>query len=154
MIACLEVVQKTVKENENQVDLFLLLLNSLKMVSYENVSSINVFIKFMIEAMGHLGFSFVFDKCACCKNELNANDVGFSYDYNGLLCPKCKIKLDNLELNKVEFAILKNLSMVDIQKISTLHFPSREDKISIVTLLLKVFRLLTDEEILAVKQFL
>ena len=108
----------------------------------------------MIEAMGHLGFSFVFDKCACCENELNANDVGFSYDYNGLLCSRCKSGFDNLELNKVEFAILKNLGSVDIQRISTLHFPSRDDKISVVSLLLKVFRLLTDEEILTIKQFL
>jgi recombinational DNA repair protein (RecF pathway) len=108
----------------------------------------------MIEAMGHLGFSFVFDKCACCDNGLNENNVGFSYDYNGLLCPKCMSKQSYLELNKVEFAILKNLSSVDIQRISTLHFPSRNDKISVVTLLLKVFRLLTDEEILTIKQFL
>ena len=154
MLACLEVVQKTVKENENQVDLFLLLLNSLKLVSYENVSSINVFIKFMIEAMGHLGFSFIFDRCACCDNKLNENNVGFSYDYNGLLCPKCMSKIDSLGLNKVEYAILKNLSQVDIQRISTLHFTSRDDKISVVSLLIKVFRLLTDEEISTIKQFL
>ena len=154
MLACLEVVQKTVKENENQVELFLLLLNALKLVAYENVSSINVFIKFMIEAMSHLGFSFVFDKCACCDEKLNENNVGFSYDYNGLLCPKCLSKHDHLELNKVEYAILKNISMVKIEKLSTLHFPSREDKVSIVSLLLKVFRLLTDEEINCIKQFL
>ena len=154
MIACLEVVQKTVKENDSQVDLFLLLLNSLKIVAYEKVSSINVFIKFMIEAMGCLGFSFVFNKCACCENVLNENKVGFSYDFNGLLCSQCMNRLDYLELNKVEFAILKNLSQVDIHNISTLHFPSRDDKISVVSLLLKVFRLLTDEEILTIKQFL
>lgn len=154
MIACLEVVQKTVKENENQVDLFLLLLNSLKLVAYEKVSSINVFIKFMIEAMGCLGFSFIFDRCACCGDKINENNVGFSYEYNGLLCPKCMKKIEYLELNKVEYLILKNLSMVEIQKISTLHFPSRENKISVVSLLLKVFRLLTDEEILTIKQFL
>ena len=154
MLACLEVVQKTVKENENQVELFLLLLNSLKLVAYENVSSINVFIKFMIEAMGYLGFSFVFDKCACCDNALNENNVGFSYDYNGLLCQKCASRLDHLELNKVEFAILKLISNVKIEKLDTLHFPSREDKVSVVTLLTKVFRLLTDEEIATIKQFL
>lgn len=154
MLACLEVVQKTVKENENQVDLFLLLLNSLKLVAYEKVSSINVFIKFMIEAMSVLGFSFVFDKCACCDNKINENNVGFSYDYNGLLCPKCMSNFEYLELNKVEYLILKNLSQVEISRISTLHFPSRENKISVVTLLLKVFRLLTEEEILTIKQFL
>ena len=154
MLACLEVVQKTVKENENQVDLFLLLLNSLKLVAYENVSSINVFIKFMIEAMGYLGFSFVFDKCACCGKEVNENNIGFSYELNGLLCPSCLNKIDHLELNKVEFAILKNISSVKIEKLSTLHFPSREDKVSVVSLLTKVFRLLTDEEIVTIKQFL
>ena len=154
MLACLEVVQKTVKENENQLELFLLLLSSLKLVAYENVSSMNVFIKFMIEAMGYLGFSFVFDKCACCENKLNENLVGFSYDYNGLLCSKCVSRLEHLELNKVEFAILKNISSVNIDKLATLHFPSRADKVSVISLLIKVFRLLTDEEIVTIKQFL
>lgn len=154
MLACLEVVQKTIKENETPVDLFLLLLKSLKLVAYQDVSSMNVFIKFMIEAMGNLGFKFVFDKCACCGEMLNENNVGFSYDYNGLLCIKCINKYDNLELNKVEYLILKNISSVDIDKLGTLHFPSREDKISVISLLIKVFRLLTDEEILTIKQFL
>lgn len=154
MLACLEVVQKTVKENEEQVDLFLLLLNSLKLVTYQNVSSMNVFIKFMIEAMRCLGFCFVFDRCACCGGEINETRVGFSYDYNGLLCPKCKNKLDNLELNKVEYLILKNISIAKIENLATLHFPSREDKVSVITLLCKVFRLLTDEEILTIKKFL
>lgn len=154
MLACLEVVQKTVKENETPVDLFVLLLNALKLVSYENVSSMNVFIKFMIEAMGYLGFKFIFDKCACCGETLNENNVGFSYEFNGLLCTKCLNKFDHLELNKVEYLILKNISSININKIGTLHFPSREDKISIISLLVKVFRLLTDEEILTIKEFL
>ena len=154
MLACLELVQKTVKENEKSIELFLLLLNSLKMVSYQNVSSINVFIKFMIEAMGYLGFSFIFDRCACCGNLVNENNVGFSYDYNGLLCVKCMSKLEHLELNRVEYAILKNISSVEIEKLNTLHFTSREDKVSVVSLLTKVFRLLTEEEILTIKQFL
>lgn len=154
MLACLEIVQKTVKENENPVELFLLLLNALKLVSYENVSSMNVFIKFMIEAMGYLGFSFVFDKCACCGEILNENNVGFSYEFNGLLCPKCLNKFDHLELNKVEYLILKNISSVEINKLGTLHFPSRDDKVSVISLLIKVFRLLTDEEVLTIKEFL
>lgn len=154
MLACLEVVHKTIKENESPVDLFLLLLKSLKLVSYENVSPMNVFIKFMIEAMNYLGFKFVFDKCACCGESLNENSVGFSYDYNGLLCSKCLNKLDCLELNKVEYLILKNISSVKIEKLGTLHFPSRDDKISVISLLIKVFRLLTDEEISTIKQFL
>ena len=49
---------------------------------------------------------------------------------------------------------MRNLSLVEIKKIATLHFPSREDKVSVVSLLTKVFRLLTEEEILTIKQFL
>lgn len=154
MLACLEVVQKTVKENEEQFGLFLLLLNSLKLVCYKNVSSMNVFIKFMIEAMGYLGFSFVFDRCACCGASLNENRIGFSYEHNGLLCIKCQNKNEILELNRVEYLILKNISAAKIDNLNTLHFPSREDKLSVVSLLIKVFRLLTDEEILTIKQFL
>ena len=58
----------------------MLLLNSLKLVSYENVSSMNVFIKFVIESMKYLGFWFVFDRCASCGAELNENNVGFIFD--------------------------------------------------------------------------
>lgn len=154
MLACLEVVQKTVRENENQVDLFVLLLNALKAVAYENVSSMNVFIKFMIESMKYLGFWFVFDRCVCCGGELSENEIGFSYELNGLLCPKCLRKNDHLEISKGEFAILKNISSVKMENLSTLHFLSRDDKVSVITLLCKVFRLLTDEEILTIKEFL
>lgn len=154
MLACLEIVQKTVKENETPVDLFVLLLKSLKLVCYKKVSSMNLFIKFMIEAMGHLGFLFVFDKCACCGKELNENNVGFSYDHNGLLCTNCKSRLDNLELNKAEYLILRNISSTEIEKQDFLKFNSRQDLVSVIGLLTKVFRLLTDEEILTIKQFL
>ena len=154
MLACLEIVQKTVKENENQVELFLLLLNSLKIVCYEEVSSMLVFIKFVIEALRLLGFSLTLDKCACCGEPLGENVNGFSFDYNGLLCPKCLNKFDNLELSKGEAAILKNISAVKLNKLATLRFISRDDKISIISLLCKVFRLLTDEEISTIKEFL
>ena len=51
MMACLEVCKKTVKENDIQQDLFLLLLNSLKLVCYSKVSAMVVFIKFMLESL-------------------------------------------------------------------------------------------------------
>lgn len=154
MLACLEIIQKTVKENESQVDLFVLLLNSLKLVCYENVSSMVVFIKFVIESMKYLGFWFVFDRCACCGGELNENDVGFSYEFNGLLCSKCKNKNESLLLSKGEYLILRNISASEIDRLGSLHFLSREDKISVISLLCKVFRLLTDEEISTIKEFL
>ena len=117
MMACLEVCEKTVKENDVQTDLFLLLLNALKMVCYDNVSSLLVFIKFMFEAMKFLGFGFEFDSCVCCGADLNDKLFAFSYDYNGMLCGKCSNKNDYLELSKGEFAILKNISQKELAKI-------------------------------------
>ena len=154
MMACLEVCEKTVKENDVQANLFLLLLNSLKMVCYDNVSSMLVFIKFMFEAMKHLGFGFEFERCVCCDAELNDKLYAFSFDYNGMLCGKCSNRNDYLELSKGEFAILKNINQTSIDKLSNLKFLSRNDLISVISMLCKDFRLMTDEEIQTIKQFL
>ena len=154
MMACLEVCEKCVKENDVQQDLFLLLLNALKQVCYDGASAMLMFIKFIFEAMKYLGFAFEFEKCACCENELNDKLFAFSYDYNGMLCAKCSNKNDFLELSKGEYAILKNIDQTPLEKLSNLKFLSRENLVSVIGLLCRDFRLLTDEEIVTIKQFL
>lgn len=154
MMACLEICEKCVKENDVQQELFLLLLNSLKKVCYSKAQAMLVFIKFMFEAMKYLGFAFEFNECVCCGEKLNDNLFAFSYDNNGMLCGKCSNKNDYVELSKGEYAILKNVSMTDIENLSNLKFLSRNDLISVISLLCKTFRLMTDEEILTIKQFL
>ena len=108
----------------------------------------------MFEAMKFLGFGFEFDSCVCCGADLNDKLFAFSYDYNGMLCGKCSNKNDYLELSKGEFAILKNISQTELAKISNLKFLSRNDLISVISMLCKDFRLMTDEEIQTIKQFL
>ncbi len=154
MLACLEVCGKTIKENDINEELFILLLNSLKMVCYANASAMVVFVKFMFESLKYLGFAMEFGKCSCCGEVLNEKLFAFSYDYNGVLCGKCSNKNEYLELSPGEFAILKNIDNASIEKLSTLKFLSRENMVSIISLLCKVFRILTDEEIQTIKQFL
>jgi len=154
MMACLEVCEKTIKENDINTELFLLLLNSLKLVCYSNVSAMVVFIKFMFEALKYLGFAMELSICSSCSDELKPKIHAFSYDYNGMLCPKCSNKNDYLELSDGEFAILKNVNITAIDKLSNLKFLSRNDLVSIISLLCKVFRVTTDEEISTIKQFL
>lgn len=154
MMACLEVCEKTVKENDVNANLFLLLLNSLKIVCYDNVSAMIVFIKFMLEALKFLGFAFEVNNCACCSNDLLNKFYAFSFEFNGLICSKCANVNDFLELSKGEFAILKNVTETQIDKLSNLKFLSRNDLVSVISLLCKDFRLLTDEEILTIKEFL
>lgn len=154
MLGCLEVCEKTVKENDVQNELFLLLLNSLKEVCYSGTNSMNIFIKFMIESLKILGFNLELETCACCGEKLSDKMFPFSYDYNGMLCPKCSNRNEFLELTLGEFAILSKINMAAVDALSTLRFLSRNDLVSVIGLLVKIFRLLTDEEIQTIKQFL
>ena len=154
MLACLEVCSKTVKENDINEELFLLLLNSLKMVCYQNVSAMVVFIKFMLEALKDLGFAMQISTCACCEDDFSGKLFAFSYDYNGMLCLKCAKVNEYLELSAGEFAVLKNIDNSSIDGIVNLKFISRDNLVQIISLLSKIFRLNTDEEISTIKQFL
>lgn len=154
MLGALEICEKTVKENDPQNSLFLLLLNSLKSVCYDGTNSMYVFIKFMIESMKLLGFNLELETCACCGEKLSQNKFPFSYDFNGMLCTKCANKNDYLELTLGEFAILSKINLSSIDGLQTLRFLSRNDLVSVISLLVKIFRLLTDEEINTIKQFL
>ena len=153
-LATLEVCEKTIKENDSSQQLFLLLLNSLKLICYGVSSPMVVFIKFMLEALKFLGFALHISSCACCGEDLASKLFVFSYDYNGMLCPKCSNKNEFLELSVGEFAIMKNINLTDIDKLENLKFLSREDQISIISLLCKVFRMTTEEEIETIKKFI
>jgi recombinational DNA repair protein (RecF pathway) len=108
----------------------------------------------MIESLKVLGFHLEIDNCACCGAAVSNKMFPFSYDYNGMLCPKCSNKNEFLELTIGEYAILSKINTSSIEGLSNLKFLSRNDLVSVVSLLLKLFRLSTDEEILSIKQFL
>lgn len=153
-LACLEVCEKTIKENDSNKELFLLLLNCFNQICYESVSPMIIFIKFMFQALKSLGFAMNLSSCACCESELTAHLFAFSYDYSGMLCVKCSNRNDYLELSQGEYAILKNVDITPIENLKNLKFLSRNDLVSVISLLCKVFRLSTDEEIETIKKFL
>ena len=154
MLACLEVCFKTIKENDVNEPLFILLLNSLKMVCYQNVSAMVVFIKFMFESLKHLGFAMELFECACCGDKLSDKQFAFSYDYNGMLCGRCLSKNEHLELSAGEYAVLRNIDSTEINNLVNLRFNSRDNLVQVISLLAKIFRINTDEEIATIKQFL
>lgn len=154
MLGCLEVCSKTVKENSPEPELFLFLVKALKAVCYEGLNSMYVFIKFMLNSLKYLGFELKVDSCSACNNMLGSNLYAFSYDYNGFICAKCANKNDYLELTKGEFAIINNINITELENLGSLKFISRNDLVSVITLLIKDFRLLTDEEVESIKKFL
>ena len=154
MLACLEVCLKSVQKNEENTELFILLLNSLKLVCYENVNSMYVFIKFMLEAFRLLGYNFETAFCPICGDKITNKNPAFSYDFNGMICEKCAINYDYLSLSAGEFSILKFINFSSLDDLVKLKFMSREDLISVIGLLIKDFRLLTGYEIESINKFL
>lgn len=153
-LACLEVCEKTIKENDVNQNLFLLLLNLLKLACYGDASPILIFIKFMFESLRFLGFALELSKCASCGEYLPNKLFAFSYEYNGMLCAKCSNRNEYLEFTAGEYAILKNVNITPLENLSNLKFLSRNDLVSVVSLLCKIFRITTDEEIESIKKFL
>ena len=153
-LAALEVCQKTIKENDDCTEIFLLLLNLLKVVCYGKCAPMSAYIKFILEALKFLGFAVAVDACACCDNELPMKLFAFSYDFNGMLCAKCSNRNEYLELTAGEYAILKNINMTNLDNLGNLKFLSRNDLVSVISLLCKIFRLSTDEEIETINKFL
>ena len=155
MLACLEVCSKTIKENNPEPELFIMLLNSLNLVCYSGVNSMYVFIKFMLEMMKILGFEMTISNCALCDKKVQNNKfLAFSYDYNGIICENCAKNEDCLELSKGEFSILKFINETPLDGLSKLKFLSRNDLISVINLLIKDFRFLTEQSIETIKKFL
>ena len=154
MLACNEICLKTIREGDLQPELFLLLLNSLKYVCYENFNPMCVFIKFMLEALKILGYLVQVSKCACCGRPLS-NVRAFSFEFNGMICSNCQSNNNLfLELSEGEYAILKNIDMTPLNRLSSLKFLSRENIVSIINLLTKDFRVLFDSDIDTLKSFL
>lgn len=154
MLGCLEICLKTVQENDSQPDLFIMLLNSLRLVCYENINSMYIFIKFMLESLKLLGFFVEISKCANCQEKIVANNTAFSFDFNGVLCPKCLNSNMGLELSIGEYSILKFIDESSFEDLKRLSFKSRDDLISVISLLIKDFKVFMDIDIESIQKFL
>ena len=153
MMSCMEICEKCVADGDSCPQLFLLLLNSFKLVCYEGVSSSNILLKFIIESMRILGYNFEIQKCSCCGKQLN-NSNEFSFDTNGFLCDGCLTKNDHVELKETLYNILRKIDDSTLENLKNLKFLSREDVLMAIRLLCRDFKIVTGEEISTIKQFL
>lgn len=154
MLACLEICEKTMKADSSDPDMFLLLLNTLKFVCYNSLNPMVAFVKFLLESLNILGLKIHTKTCACCSGTLHKNVYEFSYEHNGLLCGNCSSYENTLELSEGEFGLIRKIDLTNFCDLNLLENFSHKDLISVISLLTKNFRILTDEEIETVKQFL
>lgn len=153
--AMLEFCKKTVKENDPSLNLFVLLLKSLKQLEFGTANPMAVLIKFLLEGLASIGYRITINTCACCGSD-GLLDYGASYDYDrgGLICKKCAAVVDSLTLTREEHAIIKNIANSEVTDLSRLKFVGREGLVGVISLLAKQFRLYTGEELATIKEYI
>lgn len=153
MLACNEICLKSVKENDPQRELTVLLATCLKIVCYEKASPMSVFIKFSLESMRLLGFMMEIKKCVLCSGK-NPERKLFSYECNGILCEKCAKGREVLELTPGEYAILKVIDDTPLERLPSCKFLSRDNLISVIKLVIGEFQRLAGFTIESINKFL
>ena len=153
--AILEFCKKSIKENDQSLEIFVLLLKALKQLGYKDANSMAVLIRFFIDALGIIGYKLKFNECACCgSDKLLSYGFNYSYDHGGVVCKKCSAVIDNYMLQPSEQGALKNICATSIDDIYRLKFASREALVNIIGLFARQFRLYTGEELKTVFQYL
>lgn len=152
--ALLEVVSKLSQVGEENFELFKLLLNSLKVMTYENANASVVFVKFMIESLSLAGFGLDFTICSHCGKDLSGQTLAsLIYDSSGVLCCQCGEKTESLKLDEKEWGALKDIALCKFDRVSQLQDFSRDTLISLMKLMTKQFYFRTGEKIKSLDKY-
>ena len=144
----LEATSKVVQAGQENLEMFTLLLNSLKVIVYENAEPTAVMIKFLMELLNKQGFGLDVIHCHLCgKNISNDKTCGLIYEGTGAVCEKDAQKQDYVSLTQAEWGVLKNIANNEINHISGLKFSSREALTDCLKLMLKQFYFRTNEKL-------
>ena len=150
----LEITSKLAQPGESNVELFMLLLNSLKVLAYEKAEPTAVTIKYILEILDKSGFGFNLNTCQICDKSLSEEkSVGLVYTGGGAVCEAHKSRVDNVDLSSAEWGILKNINATDINSLSRLKFSSREALTSCLSLVLRQFYYRTGEKVTSLQKY-
>lgn len=114
--AVLECIEHCSLENVKSPALFLLVLKTLKSLTYENDSPEKILAFFILNAIKILGYKLSLDKCVNCGNIL-ADKIYFSSLNGGFTCGLCR---DGIPSSKIIHTALRLLSLTDYEKLGTL----------------------------------
>lgn len=93
---------------ESYYYVFLNLLNSLKLICYENVNAKLVVVKFMLNILKQLGYAMAFDVCKQCKMPFT-NGINLDVNTGEIVCDNCT-PIYSIKISKVAF---NNLRLID-----------------------------------------
>lgn len=150
----LEATSKFALVGEKNVELFMLLLKSLKAMAYDKAEPTAVAIKYFMNLLKISGFGFDLHNCFICGKDLsNEKSVGLVYEGGGAVCSVDKQRIDHVDISAGEWGVLKNISNTSIEELSGLRFSSREALTSCLKILLKQVYYRTGEKIKALDSY-
>lgn len=128
----LELVRYTGEDNLPNPELFLLLLNSLKNICYEDYPAKILALKFCLSYLQILGYELNFSSCVNCDCALQEN-VYFDMFKGGFVCEKCNIQA--IKISKKCFDNLKLINSTNTENLKQLQVENEVTNESLILLM-------------------
>jgi len=133
--SCLEFVKKFAKENIVSKNLFTLLIDALKSLSYgEENDRLKVTVEFFIQALVLVGYALNIGDCPLCNDEIKGR-VFFDYNTGAFYCEKCKsdgfreIRIDTYSaLTRLFFESQNEENLVNALKLIDFYIERKTDE--------------------------
>lgn len=132
----LDITHSTVKFNEQNLPMFVGLLNHLKAICYENINAKMVCIKFVLLALENLGYKPTFKSCHRCGMPFN-QDKYLDMSCGEFVCQNCK-NISCEKLTNAGFSGVKILNDTPLDRLSSVKL-SNQILDEILTILLENF---------------
>ena len=114
--AMLEIVEKLDFEGtKERYEVFMSLINALKILAFHKVTHLAVLLKFMLNIFEIYGMKLYSEKCSCCGGEFHDN-IYINHQIGELVCSSCKTFQSEL-IGKGEFNVIRLLSSLSYEKL-------------------------------------
>ena len=117
-MALLDITQHVVKFDEQNVPMFILLLNSLKSICYEQKSPKLILVKFCLDVLQNLGYQLHFKNCTKCMLPYTSQK-NLDLSTGEMVCNNCKT-INSLVVSNIAFNTLKNVDNTTLDRLTTL----------------------------------
>lgn len=128
----LELTSISIEDEEQNANLFILLLNVLKNICYDKLSPYLVTLKFCIDIMSMLGYKISFSKCSSCGLSFT-NKIFLNLDVGSFVCVACKTQ-NSIIISNQAFASIKIVSNTDYQRLNTVKIANNVSREAIIVL--------------------
>ena len=128
----LELVDVSIQQDEQNANLFILLINGLKYICYNKLPAYFVALKFCESILDNLGYRLDFKKCSNCHLPFTSK-IFFDIETCEFVCNSCK-NLECLEISNRAFACAKIIENTEFARLSTIKIDESVAKEAVLVL--------------------